>query len=146
MSCVQVYSPPYLDAVMQNYCIRKLQVSNQMHSTCLIGELCFNNIVDKTFNHFCVLLCHMGFHRNTLNCLENAISLKKNSRLFNNVHFQYHKVSIMLLEKHNISIKHFCVLLDHMGHIYYSKFDKDQTFILFAEGSAYLTPNICNIL
>ena len=31
----------------------------------------------KTFHHFCVLLCHMGFHRNTVICLKIATSLKK---------------------------------------------------------------------
>ena len=32
--------------------------------------------------------------------------------------------------------------LDDCTIIYYSKFDKDQTFFLFAEGPAYLIPNI----
>ena len=31
-----------------------------------MGYACFNNVVDKTIHHFCVLLCHMGLHRNTV--------------------------------------------------------------------------------
>ena len=41
-----LYSPPYLDAVMQKHCIRKSKVSSQMYSTHLMGDACFNNIVD----------------------------------------------------------------------------------------------------
>ena len=62
---------------MENWCIRKSKVSSQMYSTCLMGDVRFDNIVDKNINHFCVLLCHMGFHRNTVNCLKIATSLKK---------------------------------------------------------------------
>ena len=79
---------------MQNYRIRKSNVSSKMHSTCLIGDACFNKSVIKTFHNVCVLLCHMGFHINTVNYLEI-----KNSRLFNNVHLQHFKVQIMLLTK-----------------------------------------------
>ena len=79
--------PQYLNAVMQNYCIRKSKVSSKMYSTRLMGDGCFNNIVDKTFCHFCVLLCHMHLASiETLNLPEIATSLKKISRLFNNVH------------------------------------------------------------
>ena len=62
---------------MQKICIRKSKVSSQTYSTHFIGDACFNNIVATTFYHFCVLLCHMGFHRNTVICLKIATSLKK---------------------------------------------------------------------
>ena len=47
-----LYSPPYLNAVMQNCCIRKSKVSSQMNSTRLSGDGCFNNIVDKIISSF----------------------------------------------------------------------------------------------
>ena len=70
-----LYSPPYLNAVMQNCCIRKSKVSHQMYSTRVMGDACIISIVDKAFHHFCVLLCHMGFHRNTVIFLKIASSL-----------------------------------------------------------------------
>ena len=71
-------------------------MSSQMYSTRLMGDACFNNIVDKNISPFCGLLCHVGFHRNNVICLKIAISLTKISRLFNNVHLLHHKVSIVL--------------------------------------------------
>ena len=81
-----LYSPPYLNVVMQNCCIRKSKVLSQMYSTRLMGDTCFNNIVEKNISSFCVLLCHMGFHRNTAKLPENCYFTKNISRLFNNDH------------------------------------------------------------
>ena len=50
MSLNVLYSPSYLDAVMQNCCIRKSKVSSQMYSTRLMVDMCFNNIVDETIS------------------------------------------------------------------------------------------------
>ena len=72
-------------------------------------------LLTKTFHLLEVLLCHNGLRRNTVICLKIATSLKKISRLFKNVNLGHHKVSIMLLTKHVISLNNLCVLLDHMG-------------------------------
>ena len=48
-----LYSPPYLNAVMQNNCIRKSKVSSQMYSTRHIGDACSNNIDDKNISFLC---------------------------------------------------------------------------------------------
>ena len=57
-------------------------MSSQMYSIHLMDDACLNNIVDKIISSFfCVLLCHMGFRRDTVNCLKIATSL--NADLFN---------------------------------------------------------------
>ena len=66
---------------MQKCCIRKSKVSSQRCRTRLMGDACFNDIVDKTIKisikHSLVILCHIGFHRNTANCLKIASSSKQ---------------------------------------------------------------------
>ena len=49
-----LYSPPYLDTVMQKCCIRKSKVSSKIYSTHLMGDAGFNNILDK--NHLIIFV------------------------------------------------------------------------------------------
>ena len=37
-----------------------------MYNTRLMGDACFNNIVDKNISSFLCSLCHMCLHRNTV--------------------------------------------------------------------------------
>ena len=48
-------------------------------------------------------------------------------------------MTFMFCSKHSLRLQ---AVLMSTHNIYYSKFDKDQTSILFAEGPAYLIPNI----
>ena len=55
MSCIVLdISPPYLNVVMQNCCIRKSKVLSLMYSTRLMGDVCFNNTVEQ--KHFTIFV------------------------------------------------------------------------------------------
>ena len=45
-----LYSPLYFDKVMYKCCIGTSEVSRLMCSTQLMGDGCFNNIVDKNIS------------------------------------------------------------------------------------------------
>ena len=50
MSLDVLYSPPYFGEVMHKCCIGTLEVSELMCSIGLMGDGCFNNIVDKNIS------------------------------------------------------------------------------------------------
>ena len=80
-----MYSPPYMDVVMQKCCTRKSKVSSQICSTRRMGDTCLNNIIDKTFHP------HIAFYaiwasKGTLELPESCYFTNNNSRSFNNVH------------------------------------------------------------
>ena len=45
-----LYSPPYFGAVMHKCCIGTSEVSRLMRSVQLMGDGCFNNIVDRNIS------------------------------------------------------------------------------------------------
>ena len=83
-----MYSPPYMDVVMQKCCTRKSKVSSQICSTRRMGDTCLNNIIDKTvhthkaFVFFYVIWASKG----TPELPESCYFTNNNSRFFNNVH------------------------------------------------------------
>ena len=62
---------------MRNCFIRTSKVSSQCKVHISWVTRVSKIMWTKTFNHFCVLLCHMGFHRNTVTCLKIVTSLNK---------------------------------------------------------------------
>ena len=58
MSLNVLYSPPYFDVVMQEFCIRKSKVSSQCCSTRFMGDACLNKIVVKSFHVHKAFLCY----------------------------------------------------------------------------------------
>ena len=71
----------------------------------------------KSFHHFCVLLCHIGFHINTVICLKIATSLKQSRdcsimSIYSTNKFQYccrQKITC------NLNKAFLCSVLGHMG-------------------------------
>ena len=84
---------------MLNCCNRKSQVSSQMYSTRLMGDTCFNNMVDKNISSFLCSFMSYGLPLKHCDLPENCYVTKLISRLFKSVHLKHHKVSIMLWTK-----------------------------------------------
>ena len=79
MSRNVLYSPPYFDAVMHKCCIQTSEVSRLICSTQLMGDVCFNDIVDKTFHlqkRISVLFYAIWASTGKLHCMKNATLLQ----------------------------------------------------------------------